>query len=113
MICAPKPRSSSGLIAFTVAWVPTGMKIGVWTGPRRVWTVAARAPPCEASSVKEALNGFLLLWSRTREGEGDVDHIRDFVEVLTLLDSIIATIDLEIRADDEEIALNFAAGAVC
>ena len=40
-------------MAFTVACVPTGMNIGVCTGPRRVCTVAARAEPSTASSVNE------------------------------------------------------------
>ncbi len=33
-ICAPSPLSSSGVIALTVPYVPTGMNTGVSTTPR-------------------------------------------------------------------------------
>ncbi|BDV44130.1 hypothetical protein GURASL_30530 [Geotalea uraniireducens] len=39
------PVSSSGVIAFTVAWVPTGMKIGVSIVPCAVAKEPSRARP--------------------------------------------------------------------
>ena len=35
-ISAPDALTSSGITALTVAWVPTGMKAGVWIAPRGV-----------------------------------------------------------------------------
>src|SRR5690242_6496533 len=43
MICAPAWRNSSGETLFTLAWVPTGIKMGVWMVPWGVWMVPARA----------------------------------------------------------------------
>ena len=38
-------RTCSGYIALTVAAVPTGMKAGVRTSPRRKWSLPVRAAP--------------------------------------------------------------------
>jgi hypothetical protein len=46
----PAVLSDSTVWLFTVAWVPTGMKIGVFTSPWRVVKVAARARDPEASA---------------------------------------------------------------
>ena len=45
---APMSVSSAGDMAFTDAFVPTGMKAGVSIGPCAVWSVAARAAPSVA-----------------------------------------------------------------
>jgi hypothetical protein len=42
-------RTLSGIIALTVAAVPTGMKAGVRISPRGVWITPARAAPSCAS----------------------------------------------------------------
>lgn len=48
MIRAPRLLRTSGLAAFTVACVPTGMKTGVCTAPRSVWNSPLRASPSVA-----------------------------------------------------------------
>ena len=53
MIRAPSPSSSSGVIAFTVAWVPTGMNAGSSTAPRANDARARRASPSLDSTVNE------------------------------------------------------------
>src|SRR3989338_7585372 len=53
MICAPVCVRSSGDNAFTVACVPTGIKIGVWTTPCGVVKEPERALPLVAVRVKE------------------------------------------------------------
>ena len=50
MIWAPSPRTSSGVSAFTVALVPTGMNTGVSTSPCAVESTPARASPSFATS---------------------------------------------------------------
>ena len=50
---APVARTLSGIIALTVAAVPTGMKAGVRMSPRGVLMVPVRALPDVASSEKE------------------------------------------------------------
>jgi hypothetical protein len=52
MMSAPDERTSSGRIAFTVAAVPTGMKAGVRTSPRRIAMVPVLAEPSVADMVK-------------------------------------------------------------
>ena len=49
----PKPRSltSSGVIAFIVAWVATGMKHGVRMEPCGVVSTPARAPVASSEAV--------------------------------------------------------------
>src|SRR6056297_1694683 len=49
---APVSRTDSGIIALTVAAVPTGMKAGVRTCPRGVDMTPARADPSVALSSK-------------------------------------------------------------
>lgn len=49
---APLARTSSGLMAFTVAAVPTGMKAGVRISPRAEAMTPVRAAPSVARSVK-------------------------------------------------------------
>ncbi len=46
MICAPSACRSSGAIAFTLPWVPTGMKMGVSIVPCGVCSRPRRAPVC-------------------------------------------------------------------
>src|SRR3712207_849893 len=53
MMSAPDARTSCGLIAFTVAAVPTGMKAGVRISPPGIAIVPARAAPSTADMVKE------------------------------------------------------------
>src|SRR4051794_6120493 len=53
MICAPTARTMSGVSPLTVAWVPTGMKIGVSTVPCGVVSRPVRAAPSRCSTVKE------------------------------------------------------------
>src|SRR2546428_5711411 len=43
MMVAPTSRNSSGETLLTVAWVPTGIKMGVWMMPCCVEIVPARA----------------------------------------------------------------------
>jgi hypothetical protein len=43
----------AGVIALTVAWVPTGANTGVSSSPCGVWNRPARARPCFASILKE------------------------------------------------------------
>src|SRR5208337_2686069 len=45
MICTPRDSSASGVMALTVAEVPTGMKTGLSTLPRRVSIFPHRARP--------------------------------------------------------------------
>src|SRR4051812_18934246 len=52
MIWAPMDPSWSGVRPLTVAWVPTGMKMGVSTGPCDVCSRPRRAAPSVASSSK-------------------------------------------------------------
>src|SRR5215475_14467797 len=52
---APVARTVSGASAFTVAWVPTGMKAGVATGPCGVMISPQRAAPSVAIRRKERL----------------------------------------------------------
>jgi hypothetical protein len=52
MIRAPARVRSSGARVFTVAWVPTGMKTGVGTGPRGV-----QCPFAHDVAVVRALDG--------------------------------------------------------
>jgi hypothetical protein len=49
---APVARTLSGIIAFTVAAVPTGMKAGVRISPRGVLIAPVRARPSVAETVK-------------------------------------------------------------
>src|SRR4051812_44503867 len=51
MISAPVWRTLSGIIALTVAAVPTGMKAGVRISPRCVWITPVRAAPSTAFTV--------------------------------------------------------------
>ena len=53
MMSAPSARTSSGYIALTVAWVPTGMKAGVRMFPRGVEISPRRAVPSVARTRKE------------------------------------------------------------
>ena len=43
---APVSSTSRGVMAFTVAWVPTGMYTGVSISPWGVWRRPRRAPVC-------------------------------------------------------------------
>jgi len=43
MICALRDSSSFVSMLFTVAWVPTGMNIGVSISPWSVWMIPVRA----------------------------------------------------------------------
>lgn len=43
MISAPRETRRSGVMALTVAWVPTGMKTGVFIVPWAVWIFPRRA----------------------------------------------------------------------
>ena len=54
-ISAPVLRTLSGIIALTVAAVPTGMKAGVRISPRGVEITPARALPSVACRSKEKL----------------------------------------------------------
>src|SRR3546814_11147169 len=55
MICAPVSRTASGVIAFTVAAVPTGMKVGVSMGPWAVCSRPWRAAPSRALTSKRTV----------------------------------------------------------
>src|SRR6476619_7169477 len=52
MIDAPASRTWSGVSPLTAAWVPTGMKTGVSTGPCGVSRRPRRAGPSVESRVK-------------------------------------------------------------
>src|SRR5215470_6793489 len=52
---APAARTVPGASALTVAWVPTGMKAGVATGPCGVMISPHRAAPSVAIRRKERL----------------------------------------------------------
>jgi len=58
---APVALRLSTVCAFTVAWVPTGMKTGVSTGPCRVWNLPARAWEPDACRSRVKLSG---TWDR-------------------------------------------------
>ena len=50
---APVAATLSGIIALTVAAVPTGMKAGVRMSPRVVWITPVRAAPSVAVRSNE------------------------------------------------------------
>ena len=60
-------RTFSGIIAFTVAAVPTGIKAGVLISPRGVVITPVRAFPEVAESLNENLVLMEALWRRTEQ----------------------------------------------
>jgi hypothetical protein len=57
---APVSRTLSGIIALTVAAVPTGMKAGVRISPRGRHIRPMRASPCDPVIRKETPTGELI-----------------------------------------------------
>ena len=74
-ISAPVWRSIAGVIALTVAAVPTGMKAGVSTVPWALCRRPRRAAPSLASSSKR--NAGALTAAAPAERRGDAAHRRD------------------------------------
>lgn len=78
MICTPASRNSSGETLFTLACVPTGMKIGVWMVPWGVEMVPARAQLSEHSAsmvnVNDDMDSMVVLSEKLLDMHREIWH---------------------------------------
>src|SRR5207302_3797617 len=84
--CAPSARTSSGVNALTVAWVPTGIKAGVSTGPCAVIRRPRRAPA--SSAISSNILWLPRLRGRVRVGACDEHAVTEAVKAVALADRL-------------------------